>query len=151
MTREPTTAAEKAAAQRAHADIVAAGFDVLEAGTFITDDDRLFAQSTQSIPGTFGHPAKTVEIELSPNREDCDVLPDDPSLWHGPTSNPYTLCPHCGATHHEDDAHECEPPNREDCDQCPACSGVGGPIETDRCWVQVCPTCNGSGAVPLGG
>ena len=107
MTRKPTTDAEKAAAQQAHADIVAAGFDVLEAGTFISDDDRLFAQSVQTVPGTFGHPAKTVVIELSPNKEDCD--------------------------------------------QCPACSGIGGPIETDRCWVQVCPTCNGSGAVPLGG
>ena len=110
-TRKPTTAAEKAAAQQAHDEIRAAGFDVLEAGTFIavaaSGNERLFAQSTQSIPGTFGHPAKTVEIELSPNREDRD--------------------------------------------QCPACSGVGGPIETDRCWVQVCPTCNGSGAVPLGG
>lgn len=105
--RNPTTDAEKAAAKQAHEEIRAAGFDALEAGTFISDDDRLFAQSVQTVPGTFGHPAKTVVIELSPNKEGCD--------------------------------------------QCPACSGVGGPIETDRCWVQVCPTCNGSGAVPLGG
>ena len=22
--------------------------------------------------------------------------------------NPYTLCPHCGATHHEDESHQCK-------------------------------------------
>lgn len=62
-TRKPTTDAEKAAAQQAHDEIRAAGFDVLEAGTFIMDG-RLWAQSLQTVPGTFGHPAKTVETKV---------------------------------------------------------------------------------------
>jgi hypothetical protein len=62
-TRKPTTDAEKTAAQQAHDEIRAAGFDVMEAGTFIMDD-RLWAQSLQTVPGTFGHSAKTVVIEL---------------------------------------------------------------------------------------
>ena len=42
-------------------------------------------------------------------------------------------------------------PNRQDCAQCPGCTGSGGPVEYDQGWSRACKTCNGSGAVPLGG
>jgi len=58
LTRKPSTAPEIAAAKQAHKEIRAAGFTPTEDNTFIMDD-RVWARSQESIPGTGGHPIES--------------------------------------------------------------------------------------------
>jgi len=69
MTHKPTSAAEKAAASKAHADIAAEGFTPCDVQTFVTvipgKGAHVFAASFESIPGTCGHPAAEAVVSVT--------------------------------------------------------------------------------------
>jgi len=61
LTHKPTTAAEKTAAAKAHAKIIAEGFTPCDVQTFVTlvpgKGATVFAASFETASGTCGHPA----------------------------------------------------------------------------------------------
>jgi len=58
LTHKPSTPLEVAAAKQAHKEIRQAGFQPTEDNTFVMDD-RVWARSLESIPGTGGHPMES--------------------------------------------------------------------------------------------
>jgi hypothetical protein len=61
MTHKPTSAAEKTAAAKAHAEIAAQGFTPSAVHTFVAaipgQGAHVFSSSVETVAGTFGHPA----------------------------------------------------------------------------------------------
>jgi hypothetical protein len=68
-TNKPTTPAEKAAAVKAHAHIVAEGFTPSAVQTFVTlvpgKGATVFAASFETAPGTCGHPAAHIAVPVT--------------------------------------------------------------------------------------
>jgi len=69
MTHKPTSSAEKAAAEKAHAHISSEGFTPSDVHTFVTvvpgQGATVFSSSVETIPGTFGHPASAVTVTVT--------------------------------------------------------------------------------------
>tara|TARA_R110002020_G_C15848853_1_gene735927 strand:+ start:214 stop:426 length:213 start_codon:yes stop_codon:yes gene_type:complete len=69
MTHKPTTPAEKAAAEKAHAHIASEGFTPSGVHTFVTvvpgQGATVFASSVETAPGTFGHPAAHIAVTVT--------------------------------------------------------------------------------------
>lgn len=66
---KPTTPAEKAAAVKAHAQIVAKGFTPCNVQTFVSvvpgKGAHVFARSFESASGTCGHPKASAVVAVS--------------------------------------------------------------------------------------
>lgn len=69
MTHKPTSAAEKAAAKKAHDKIAAEGFTPSNVQTFVAlipgQGAHVFAASVETAAGTLGHPASEAVVAVT--------------------------------------------------------------------------------------